>query len=118
QRERTLVLARLVLCRAVRGVAPKHRARGCQAVRGPVVHCSRELGHAWNWRVLARRCYGLDTGRLIEVGEAHLLHRIKVVEVAPVLLEAMCGRQRRRVITEVVLAELTGGVAEVVHKLR
>ena len=54
---------------------------------------------------------------LVDVGEAHLLHRVQVVEVAPVLLEAVRRRQRLGVVTQVVLAELAGGVAEIVQEL-
>ena len=37
-----------------------------------------------------------SVGRLVDVGEAHLLHRVEVVEIAPVFLEAVRRRQRRR----------------------
>ena len=33
-------------------------------------------------------------GVLIDVGEAHPLHRVQVVEIAPEFLEAVRGRQR------------------------
>ena len=54
---------------------------------------------------------------LVDVGEAHLLHRVQVVEIAPVLLEAVRGRQRLGVVAQVVLAELAGGVAEIEQEL-
>ena len=56
-------------------------------------------------------------GRLVDVGEAHLLHRVEVIEIAPVFLEAVRRRQRLGVVAQVVLAELAGGVAEVVQEL-
>ena len=40
-----------------------------------------------------------------------------MIEVAPVLLEAVRRRQRRGVVAEVVLAELAGGVAEIKQEL-
>jgi hypothetical protein len=42
---------------------------------------------------------------------------IEVVEIAPIFLEAMCRRQRRSVVAKVVLAELAGGVAEIMQEL-
>ena len=39
-----------------------------------------------------------------------------MIEVAPVFLEAVCRRQRRRVVAQVVLAELAGGVAEITQE--
>ena len=58
-----------------------------------------------------------SVGRLVDVGEAHLLHRVQVVEVAPVLLEAVRRRQRLGVVAQVVLAELAGVVAEIEQEL-
>ena len=58
-----------------------------------------------------------SVGRLVDVGEAHPLHRVEVVEIAPELLEAVRGRQRVGVVAEMVLAELAGVVAEVVQEL-
>ena len=54
----------------------------------------------------------------VDVGEAHLLHRIEVIEIAPEFLEPVRGRQRIGVIAEVVLAELAGRVALVEQELR
>ena len=62
----------------------------------------------------ATRC---SVGRLVDVGEAHPLHRVQVVEIAPVFLEAVRGRQRVGVVAQMVLAELAGGVAEIVQEL-
>ena len=53
----------------------------------------------------------------VDVGEAHLLHGIEVIEITPVLLEAMRGRQGLGGVAEVVLAELAGVVAEVEQEL-
>jgi hypothetical protein len=54
---------------------------------------------------------------LIDVGEADLLHGIEVIEIAPIFLESMRGRQSGGVIAQVVLAELTRGVAEIMQEL-
>ena len=43
-----------------------------------------------------------------------MLHRVEVIEIAPVFLEAVGSWQRRRVVAEVVFAELAGGVTEIV----
>ncbi len=56
-------------------------------------------------------------GSLVNVREAHALHRIEVIQVAPVFLEAMRGRQRVGVVAEMVLAELAGVVAEIKQEL-
>ena len=53
----------------------------------------------------------------VDVGEAHLLHRVQVIEPAPVFLEAVRGRQSGGVIAKVVLAKFTGGIAEIVQEL-
>ncbi len=58
-----------------------------------------------------------SVGTLVDVGEAHLLHRVQVVQVTPVLLEAMSGRQRLGMVAQVVLAKLAGGVAEIQQEL-
>ena len=58
-----------------------------------------------------------SVGDLVDVGEAHLLHRVQVVEVAPVLLEAMHRRRGIGVVAQVILAELAGGVAQVQQEL-
>ena len=58
-----------------------------------------------------------SVGRLVDVGEAHPLHRVQMVEIAPELLEAVRRRQRVGVVAQMVLAELAGGVAEIVQEL-
>ena len=52
-------------------------------------------------------------GSLVEIREAHALHGIEVIQIAPEFLEAVGGRQRVGVIAEMVLAELAGVVAEI-----
>ena len=74
-------------------------------------------GNAGDRRVLARRRDGLLGRRLVDVGEAHALHGVEVIEVAPVLLEAVRGRQRGGVVAQMVLAELAGVVAEIEQEL-
>ena len=86
-------LQRLVLLGAVGGVAPQDRARRRQAGRRFRVHGAGNVGHAGDRRVLARRRDALLGRALVDVGEAHLLHRVEVVEIAPIFLEAMRGRQ-------------------------
>ena len=117
QRQRTFVLARLVLLRAVGGLAPEDRARRRQAGRRLRVHRAGDLRQAGDRRVLARRRDALLGRGLVDVGEAHLLHGVQVVEIAPELLEAVRRRQRLGVVAEVVLAELAGGVAEIKQEL-
>ncbi len=49
-------------------------------------------GRARDGSVLARWSDALLGRALVDVGEAHTLHRVEVVEVTPVLLKAMCRR--------------------------
>jgi len=42
---------------------------------------------------VARRRHGLLGNSSVDVGEAHLLHRVEVIEIAPVFLEAVRGWQ-------------------------
>jgi hypothetical protein len=58
-----------------------------------------------------------SVGVLVEVGEAHSLHGIEVIEIAPVLLEPVRRRQRCGVVAQVVLAELSCVVAEIEQEL-
>ena len=57
-------------------------------------------------------------GSLVDVGEAHPLHRVQMIEIAPEFLKAVRGRQRISVVAEVVLAELAGVVTEIEQELR
>ena len=74
-------------------------------------------GEAGDRRVLAWRRDRLLGRGLVDVGEAHALHRVEVIEVAPEFLEAVRGRQRVGVVAEMVLAELAGVVAEIEQEL-
>ena len=118
QGQRTLVLAGLVRFRAIGGVAPDDRPRRRQAKARSRIHRAGNLSEAFDRSVLARRSDSLVGRSPVDVGEAHSLHRIQVIQVAPEFLEAMRRRQRLRVISQVVLAELAGVIAEVVQKLR
>ena len=102
--------------RAIGGLAPDDRTRRRQTDRRPGIDGARgsdRPGPACS--CTAARC--LLGRRLVDVGEAHLLHRVQMVEVAPVFLEAVRGRQRLGVVAEMVLAELAGRVAEIVQEL-
>ena len=94
-----------------------HRPRRRQADRRLGIDGARNLGQAGDRRVLARRSDRLLGRGLVDVGEAHPLHRVEVIEVAPEFLEAVRGRQRLGVVAEVVLAELAGVVAEIAQEL-
>jgi hypothetical protein len=60
------------------------------------------------------RAYGIEEiGRIVAV--KWVFHRIKVIEVAPELIEAVHGRQEFVAVTEVIFVELTRGVA---HRLQ
>jgi hypothetical protein len=84
----------------------------------PGQRTTRDLRDAGDRSVLARRCDGLHGRAFVDVGKAHLLHGVEVVEVAPIFLEAVRGRQRGGVIAEMVLAELTGVVPEINQEFR
>ena len=53
---------------------------------------------------------------LVDVREAHLLHGIEVIEIAPIFLEPMRGRQSGGMITQVVLAEFARGIAKIMQE--
>ncbi len=78
---------------------------------------ARYVRDAGDRRVLAWRGYALHGRALVDVGEAHALHRIEVIQIAPELLEAVRGRQCVGVVAKMVLAELTGVVAEIEQEL-
>ena len=93
-----------------------HQITGRGGVRQIVVlriDRAGNFGKAGDRRVPARRRDGLLGRGLVDVREAHALHRIEVIQVAPEFLEAVRGRQRVGVIAEMVLAELAGVVAEI-----
>ena len=56
---------------------------------------------------------GLHHRGLVDVGETNPLHRIEMIEKVPELVEAVRGWQGFGVVTQVVLAELAGVVAEI-----
>ena len=98
-----------------------HQITGRGGVRHELSCClgidsAGNLRQAGDGRVLARRCDGLLRRRLVDVGEAHPLHRVEVIEIAPEFVEAVRGRQSIRVVAEVVLAELAGVVAEIAQE--
>ncbi len=96
ERERTFVLACLVLGRAVGGLHPKDRARRGHA--GADLRDQHRPGgsRSRDRNRFARRHDALLGRTLVDVREAHLLHRIQVIQVTPELLEAVRGRQRHR----------------------
>ncbi len=102
---------------AVDGRAPEHRARRRQTGRRFGIHGAWNLRHAGDQRVLARRSDALRVRVLVDVGEADLLHRVQVIEVAPILLESVRCREGLGMVAEVVLAELAGGVTEIQQEL-
>ena len=110
----------LHVCLAPVPSADVHASTGRGGVRQTVVLGSTAPGtsaQAGDRRVLAWRREGLLGRGLVDVGEAHALHRIEVIEVAPEFLEAVRGRQRVGVVAEMVLAELAGVVAEIEQEL-
>jgi hypothetical protein len=117
ERQRTLVLACLVRLRAVARMAPEHRPRWCKTSRGLGVNSTGNLGNAGYRRIAAWWRDALHERRLIEVRKTHPLHRIEVIEVAPIFLEPVRRRQRRGVVAQMVLAELTRVVAEINQEL-
>src|SRR5262249_32625590 len=62
------------------------------------------------------RSDGLLRWRLVYVGEAHPLHGVEVIEIAPELMEAVRRRQCIGMITQMVLAELAGVVTEIAQE--
>ena len=98
-------------------MAPEHRAWRRQADCSLGVNGARDLGDAWDRSVAARRNDTLHGRGLVDVWETHLLHSVEMIEVAPVLLEAMRRRQSRGVVAQVVLAELAGGVTKIEQEL-
>ena len=109
QRQRAFVLAALVRLRAV-GTRCRTAPGAAGVMQVPVrrVDRARYFGEARDRRVLAGRRNGLLGRGLVDVGEAHPLHGVQVIQVAPELLEAVRRRQRLGVVAQVVLAELAG----------
>ncbi len=117
QRQRALVLAGLVRFGAVGGGTGEYRSRRHHAQSSLLIHRTRNLGEAAYRGVFAGRDNGLIGRGLVDVGEANALHGVQVVEVTPEFLEAVRRRQRCRVVTQVVLAEFAGGVAQIEQEL-
>ncbi len=92
---------------------------GRGGVRQVVVLGSTAAGYlrqAGDRRVHARWRDPLLGRALVDVGEAHALHGVEVIEVAPEFLEPVCGRQGFGGISEMVLAELACRVAEIIQE--
>ena len=117
QGQRTFVPARLIGRGAVGRSARENRTWRRQANRCPGIHRAGNRGKTRDRCVDARRGDGLLGWGLVDVGEAHALHRVEVIQVAPEFLEAVRGRQRVGVVAQMVLAELAGVVAEIEQDL-
>src|SRR6478672_6977329 len=83
QRQWAFVLARLVRRCAIGGLAPQHWTRRRQAGGCLRIHSAGYLRDAGDRCVLAGWRETLLSWTRIDVGEAHLLHRIEMVEIAP-----------------------------------
>src|SRR6516225_11086699 len=116
ERQRTLVLARLVGRLAIGRGARDHWTRGHHAERSLRIHGTWRVGEARDRRVLAWWNDGLLGRALVDVGEAYPLHRVEVIQVAPEFLKAVRGRQGVRVVPKVVLAEFAGVVTELTQE--
>ena len=117
QRQRALVHARWFLAVPSETCTTETVRGGVRQTRRFRIHRARYLRNAGDRRVLAWRGNRLLGRGLVDVREAHALHRVEVVQVAPVFLEAVRGRQRVGVVAEMVLAELAGVVAEIEQEL-
>ncbi|MDT4858198.1 hypothetical protein FQZ97_926540 [compost metagenome] len=113
QRQRALILAALVRRRPVGGCAREHRTRWRQASRRLGINGRGILRKSWDRRVLARRRECLLGRCPVDIRQAYSLHGVEVIQIPPELLEAVRGRQGFSVISEMVLAELAGVVAEI-----
>ncbi len=60
---------------------------------------------------------GLLRWGLVDVGEAHALHGVEVIEIAPEFLEAVRRGEGVGMVAEMVLAEFAGVVAEIEQEL-
>src|SRR5206468_7955660 len=93
ERERTFILARLVLGRAVVGLHPKDRAWWGHAGAELRVNTARWIRDSGNGNRCAWWHDGLRGRVAVDIREAHLLHGVQVIEVPPELLEAVRRRQ-------------------------
>ena len=78
-----------------------HQSTGRGGVRHTLVagiHGAGNLRQAGNWRIFARWRHSLIGRRRVDVREAHALHRVEVIEIAPEFVEAVRGRQSIRVV--------------------
>src|SRR5215470_1698835 len=118
KRQRPLITTALVPLRAVRG-----RARDDRARRREAGYRARGINCTWGiWKTLDRgictRCRERLLCRgLLDVGEAHLLHRVQVIEITPKFLEAVRGRQGEALVAQVVLTKLARAIAEIKEEL-
>src|ERR1051326_5847308 len=99
-------------------MAPDDRPRGHQTNRGLRIDGTRWVAETWHRSVLTRQRDLLHVRTRVDVGEAHTLHRVEVIEIGPVLLDTVRGRQRRGMVTKMVLPELARGVAEIAKEDR
>ena len=115
ERQRALVLAGLVLRRAVARTcmrSPAAAASGrCRPRDRPRLAGPERPGTGVFLQGGTIACIGRA---LVDVGEADALHRVEVIEIAPEFLEAVRRRQSVGVVAEMILAELAGVVAEIV----
>jgi hypothetical protein len=91
ERERTFILALLVLGGAVRGLHPQDRPGSCHTDAVLGVDLTRTWRNAGNRDHLHGRHDGLRIRAAVDVREADLLHRVEMVEVAPEFLEPVRG---------------------------
>ncbi|MNH31548.1 hypothetical protein D3C79_919260 [compost metagenome] len=102
--------------RTVAGDAGHDRTRWRQAGAFPRVDGARHVRQPVDRRGLAGWGDALHLRRLVDIDKTHALHCIEVIEVTPEFLEAVGCRQRFEVVAQVVLAELTGGIAQIQQK--
>jgi len=117
QRQWAFVLAGLVLGRAVGRFHPEDRARRSQARTGLWINRARDWRDSRDWHLHTRRRNALFGRALVDIVEAHALHRVQVIEVAPELLEAVRRWQCIGIVAQMVLAELAGVVTEIQEEL-
>src|SRR4029450_7116431 len=92
-------------------------AGGVEACAGFRVNRARDWRDSGDGNLRAWRRDGLLGRSFVDVGKAHALHGVQVVKVAPEFLEPVGRRQSVGMITQMVLAELAGGVAEIQQEL-
>ncbi len=106
-------------CRCMKSIAAAVVSSSTVSIRlrlsGPV---SSILPSADVFEHAARRV-GLDPSRIVlrEIGPLRLFLRVQVIEVAEEFIEAVLGRQIFVAVAKMILAELTGGIAERLESL-